>query len=61
MVYNLTIIYGCNGMKSSGATVNYDIYRWLDIDLPHDGMTIPIPVKFVKNCVDNVIAYSADY
>ena len=47
--------------SSCGATVNYDIYRWLDIDLPHAGITIPIPVKFVKNCVDNVIAYSADY
>ena len=68
---NLPSQYGCENIRiptyvaadgsSCGATVNYDIYRWLDIDLPHDGITIPIPVKFVKNCVDNVIAYSADY
>src|SRR5699024_11894447 len=57
---NLPSQYGCENIRiptyvaadgsSCGATVNYDIYRWLDIDLPHDGITIPIPVKFVKNC-----------
>ena len=55
------IIFDLDVMNNDQKAALNDYVRELDIDLPHDGITIPIPVKFVKNCVDNVIAYSADY
>lgn len=49
--------YVASDGSSCGATANYDIYRWFEIGVDN----VSIPFKFVKNCVDSVVAYSSDY
>lgn len=48
----IPVVIASNGSNCS-ATANYDVYRYFEIGY--------IPIKFSKNCIDNVIAYAADY